>query len=304
MAQDFAQLLRSIWTDEDFRALSMDSQHIYMMLFSHPDRNAAGVLSLTLRKWTRLASDLHPDRLDAALLELDGARFIVMDESTEEVCVRSFIRRASVYKHIRLLANALREVSEVESPRIRAALAQELGRLPRLSLPDNEKMKAEALCAQQRVDALASEFVPPNGPGHPMAHPMAHGMAHPPVVVAVEVAGAGAVAPSSETPKSFEGGSHVSRATVEQPPLLPGRCADHQYDVIAPKCGACKDARIYAEQQAVVPRLSLVSPESPARVPHCGQCDEYRMVETPRGQKRCPNCNPKAGEPINEWMTA
>jgi hypothetical protein len=297
MAQDYAQLLRSIWTDEDFRALSVDAQHAYMMLFSHPDRNAAGVLSLTLRKWTRLASDLHPDRLDMALTELDATRFIVMDESTEELCVRSFIRRASVYKHIRLLANALREVSEVESPRIRSVLAQELARLPRLSLPDNEKMRNEAVAAQELVDALASGFTSPDGPGHGMAdgmaHPMAHGMAHPPVVVAGVVAGAGAVAPTTETSRNLRGGSHVSRGGLEQPPLIQGRCETHQYDVVAPKCGACKDARIYAEATAIKPALALVS----SRPDWCGDCDQFtRLRNYDSVPYRCPECHPLANQ--------
>jgi hypothetical protein len=201
MAQDFAPLLRSIWSDEDWRALTMDAQHVYLMLLSHPDRNSAGVLSMTLRKWTRLAADLSPDRLDAALAELDAAGFIVMDEETEEVLVRAFVRRATVYKHIRMMANALREISEVESERLKSALGQELMRLPRLAVPTtNTKMAEEAERTQQRLDDLASMLcdAPPDPPGqsvvHPMGHPMADPMAHPHVVVAGAVAGAGAVA--------------------------------------------------------------------------------------------------------------
>jgi hypothetical protein len=106
MAQDFAPLLRSIWSDDDWRALSMDAQHIYLMLLSHPDRNSAGVLSLTKKKWTRLAADMTPQRprLSAALDRAGlTTGFVVVDEETEEVLVRAFIRRATVYKHIRML---------------------------------------------------------------------------------------------------------------------------------------------------------------------------------------------------------
>jgi len=225
MAHDFAPLLRSIWSDEDWRALSMDAQHIYLLLLSHPDRNSAGVLSLTLRKWTRLARDLSPDRLDAALEELDDAGFIVVDAETEEVLVRAFIRRATVYKHIRMMANALREASEVESDRLRSALGQELVRLPKLAVPaNNERMAAEAVRTQDRLDELASIMcdAPPDGPGngagqddaHGMGHGMADGMAHPPVVVAgavaFAVAGAarGSESPSSES-ESLESNAHA-----------------------------------------------------------------------------------------------
>jgi hypothetical protein len=225
MASDFAPLLRSIWSDDDWRALSMDAQHIYLLLLSHPDRNSAGVLSLTLRKWTRLARDLSPDRLDAAMAELDDTGFIVVDESTEEVLVRAYIRRATVYKHIRMMANALREASEVESERLRSALGQELVRLPKLAVPsNNERMAEEARKTQCRLDELASMLcdAPPDGPGngagqddvHGMAHGMSHGIAHPPVVVAGAVAGVGAVAArgpatSKDDLSALEGNAHA-----------------------------------------------------------------------------------------------
>lgn len=232
MAQDYVPLLRSIWSDEDFRALSMDAQHIYLLLLSHPDRNSAGVLSLTLRKWTRLARDLSPDRLDVALAELDAASFIVIDESTEEVLVRSFIRRATVYKHIRMFAKALREVSEVESDRLRSALGQELVRLPKLAIPtSNTKMAEEAHQAQQRLDELASMLCdsPPDGPGHgsvhPMAHGMADGMAHPPVVGAGAVVGVGAGAVRGSESTSYE--SKSLEADVRARLELVAFCADH-----------------------------------------------------------------------------
>lgn len=213
MAQDFAPLLRSIWSDEDWRSLSVDAQHLYLLLLSHPDRNSAGVLSLTRRKWQRLAADLHSDRLDMGLAELDATGFIVIDDDTEEVLVRAFIRRATVYKHIRMFANALREASEVESPRLRSALGQELVRLPKLAVPEhNERMANEARATQQRLDELASMLYdgPPDGPGngagqddaHGMGHGMTDGIGHPPVVVAGAVVGAVAVAPPALDPSS------------------------------------------------------------------------------------------------------
>lgn len=250
MAQDYVPLLRSIWSDEDFRALSMDAQHVYLMLLSHPDRNSAGVLSLTLRKWTRLASDLTPDRLDVALAELDAASFIVIDESTEELLVRSFIRRATVYKHIRMLVKALREVSEVESDRLRSALGQELVRLPKLAIPErNERMAAEAEQAQQRLNELASMLcdAPPDGPGHGSVHPMGHGMpdgiAHPPVVGAGAVVGVGAGAVLGSDGKSEEISSLESNARARPELASIARCFAHPGQLRRSCRGCAADAK-------------------------------------------------------------
>jgi hypothetical protein len=252
MAQDFAPLLRSIWSDDDWRALTVDAQHLYLLLLSHPDRNSAGVLSLTRRKWSRLAADLHPDRLDSALNELDAASFIVMDDDTEELLVRAFIRRATVYKHIRMLRNALREASEVESERLRSALGQELVRLPRLAVPEhNERMATEARTTQQQLDELASVMcdAPPDGPGngagqddaHGMGHGMADGIAHPPVVVAGAVVGAVAVAhPSPENPSNE---SHLSLGNARARLELVGRkCLIHMQPDLA-HCTGCEADR-------------------------------------------------------------
>lgn len=259
MASDFAPLLRSIWSDEDWRALPVDAQHAYLMLLSHPDRNSAGVLSLTRRKWQRLAADLHPDRLDAALAVLDDAGFIVLDDDTEEVLVRAFIRRATVYKHIRMFANALREVSEVESPRLRSALGQELVRLPKLAVPEhNERMANEARTTQQRLDDLASMLYdgPPDGPGngagqadaHGMGHGMPDGIAHPPVVVAGAVVGAVAVAPPAlEPPRDLS--SFGSNARANLTVVTHGlSCLVHPGQ-LAKSCGGCR-ADAIAEESA------------------------------------------------------
>ncbi len=250
MAQDFAPLLRSIWSDDDWRALSVDAQHVYLLLLSHPDRNSAGVLPLTRRKWTRLAADLLPDRLDVALAELDDAGFIVMDEDTEELLVRAYIRRATVYKHIRMMANALREASEVESPRLRSALGQELVRLPKLAVPEhNERMAEEARRTQDRLDELASIMcdAPPDPPGNRagqspgdgMAHGMADGMAHPPVVVAGAVAGVVAVAypvfPSKDDLSSSLVGNAQARGPVAH---LRRPCLVHAEPNVR-TCGGC-----------------------------------------------------------------
>lgn len=92
---------------------------------------------------------------------------------------------------------------------------------------------------------------------------------------------------------SLEGGSHVSRPADPTPPLYSDRCSRHGNVAEPPPCGACADAR---KANAQKPRLSLVSPATPARVPHCGECDETRHLATPVGVIRCPNCHPLAEE--------
>lgn len=102
--------------------------------------------------------------------------------------------------------------------------------------------------------------------------------------------------PSTETDTEeqvLRGGSHVSSGPASAPPLYSDRCEVHGDEAAPPPCGKCADVR---KANAVKPRLSLVGPSNPARVPHCGECDETRHRETPFGVIRCPECHPRAEE--------
>lgn len=96
----------------------------------------------------------------------------------------------------------------------------------------------------------------------------------------------------SSTTTSVEGGSHVSSAAPATPPL-PDRCRWHAHLVEPPKCGACADVR-KANAAKARPTLSLVADE---RLPWCGKCSEFtRLLDTPVGVMRCPECHPLAEE--------
>lgn len=99
--------------------------------------------------------------------------------------------------------------------------------------------------------------------------------------------------PTQPLTTSVGGGSHVSRPADPTPPLYSDRCKRHGDVAEPPPCGACADVR---KANAQKPRLSLVGPRTPARVPHCGECDETRHRETPFGVIRCPECHPNAEE--------
>lgn len=130
MARDHARLYVHIWTDPDFVALSAVAKLIYLQLFSQPKLAYSGVLDLAAKRWARSHPDLDVATVRAALSELDAARFLVVDQETEEVLVRSFIRRDELWKQPNMLRGALRVAFEIVSPILRAALARELRRLP------------------------------------------------------------------------------------------------------------------------------------------------------------------------------
>jgi hypothetical protein len=100
MAAKYTRLLRSIWRDPDFIALSEASQRLYLLLMSQPDISACGVLPLLEMRWANMAADTDADSVRAALDPLtDGPKpFVMVDFGTLEVWVRSYLKVDELYR--------------------------------------------------------------------------------------------------------------------------------------------------------------------------------------------------------------
>jgi hypothetical protein len=156
VARDHARLYVHIWTDdEDWKALSPMAKLLYVQLLSQKRLAYSGLLDLAVKRWGRAHPGVPLDQLRAALSELDNKRFVVVDQDTEEVLIRSFIRRDELYKQPQILAAALRVAFEIESPILRAALAVELRRLPVEVTGQAPAVAAVALEAGLREQPLA-----------------------------------------------------------------------------------------------------------------------------------------------------
>jgi hypothetical protein len=156
----------------------------------------------------------------AALTELDDASFVVLDEESAEVLVRTFIRSSGNYKHVRLLRSALNQAERVESPRIRSALGQELARLPKVVVPAatgrNDTAVEEARAEQEHLDEVVSMLndAPPD-PGHGMAPwDDSKGWGHPTVLGTGPVPALGSC--SSYEDQSLEGNAREDRSIADE----------------------------------------------------------------------------------------
>jgi hypothetical protein len=99
-----------------------------------------------------------------ALGRLREARFVLVDEDTEEVLIRTLIRNDEAYKTPGMLKSILKSAEHTQAPALRRELAVELGRLDAL-----EGKKAEegtALIAATRVALLPNGTPPDDGVIH------------------------------------------------------------------------------------------------------------------------------------------
>ncbi|MFJ1647939.1 hypothetical protein [Streptomyces sp. NPDC088258] len=136
MARGHGRILTSIWEDTDFLALDEKEQRLYLFLISQPNLNHAGLLDLTLRRWARKASGLTVAELEKRIGRLEEARFVVVDDDTEELLIRSFVRNDGVWRMPKVMGAMVSGALEISSPQLQRALLDEMDRIPLDELND------------------------------------------------------------------------------------------------------------------------------------------------------------------------
>lgn len=128
--RSYTRVYRDIWLDRDWRGLSARAQGTYMMLLTSPSITLAGTMPLQIVKWSRMSAEQDTDAVEDSLWELREHGFIVVDQDTEELLVRAFMRNDTLrnYKSSRTQLGIVRQARKAESLAIRHALADEMER--------------------------------------------------------------------------------------------------------------------------------------------------------------------------------
>jgi hypothetical protein len=192
MARNFGRILARIWDDRDFLALEPGPQRLYCFLLSQSNLNHAGLLPMTLRKWAKKAKGLTPEMIRRDLAALDAARFVVMDEDSEEVLIRSFVRNDDVWKMPRVMGSMVSGALEIESHRLRRALLAEMDRIP-LDELSNEASRTKngpgpsiQFQVWEHIETLRNAFKdldpePDEGVNEPLPEGVTEGVTEPPI---------------------------------------------------------------------------------------------------------------------------
>lgn len=129
MANAAGMLKESIWRDKEFRALPRGAQATYAQLISQKELDRAGMQPLQVSKWAKGCDAITAADIEVDLQALEDHRFVFVDEDTDELFIRSYMRHADVARYPNILKNALRCAGLVASEKIRRELAGELRRL-------------------------------------------------------------------------------------------------------------------------------------------------------------------------------
>lgn len=161
MARTHGRVYATIWNDADFLGLTEGPQRLYLFLLSQPDLSHAGLLPMRERRWAKKVKGGTVAKVGQHLEALEAARFVVCDEETEEVLVRTYVRNDGVYKQPKVMLRMREDARQIESPKLRAAFRAELDRLPLDELSDEPPSRGGPSTKAQVsavVDTLRQDF--------------------------------------------------------------------------------------------------------------------------------------------------
>jgi hypothetical protein len=128
MPRDHARIQVARWHDDDFKALAPDAQHMYDTILSQPGLSYAGVIDYFPTRLATLAKGNTAKRVSVAIEKLSVARFVVVDEATAELLIRSFVRHDGVLARTNMGKAVARAFGRIMSPALRSAVLDELAR--------------------------------------------------------------------------------------------------------------------------------------------------------------------------------
>lgn len=132
MPRKYASVNVEIWNDPEFRKLPPAAQHLYMLLWTAPALSFCGVHEWRPGRLTKLSSGFTEEHTRTVAESLVARHFLVIDEETEEVLVRSWARFDGLLKQPRLAVSYSSAYAAVFSPTLRQVLAHETQKMRKL----------------------------------------------------------------------------------------------------------------------------------------------------------------------------
>jgi hypothetical protein len=129
MARDYARVKLSIWADDDFRMLSREAQHLYFVLLTSPKLDYCGVTDWRAGRIAALSNNWIVEQVEEAAAELSRGLYLVIDEETEEVLIRSFVRNDGLMDQPNMAVSMMKAQAAVASTALRQIVLHELKRL-------------------------------------------------------------------------------------------------------------------------------------------------------------------------------
>jgi len=165
-----------IWNDPDFRQLPADAQRLYLYLWTSPLRTYCGSHDWRPGRIIAYVSNVSLDGIRKAADCLIARHFIVLDEGTEEVLVRSWARFDGLMAGRNMAVALASAWHSLASPTLREVAAHEVKRIHRDN-PGFACWQVDSVKAILAAPSRSAKELPV--PNDPWANPSARGSVDP-----------------------------------------------------------------------------------------------------------------------------
>jgi hypothetical protein len=128
VAREFAQIKLSIWADDDWRDLSPEARYLYLTLLTSPTLTHCGTADWRPARLSAVNGQAR-DVIEDAGAEMVDSLHILIDEETEEVLIRSFVRNDGLMKQPKMAVAMASAHAGVASVTLRGVIVHEAKRL-------------------------------------------------------------------------------------------------------------------------------------------------------------------------------
>ncbi|AMM44501.1 helix-turn-helix DNA binding domain protein [Arthrobacter phage BarretLemon] len=156
----YGKLKLSVQSDPEWRQLSHTAQWLYWALVGNENLTACGAMDWKPKHIAALSPTINLDGVESALEELRAYKYVVLDEETDELLLRSFVRNDDVVHNKNMMVAVIKAWRKLASLHLRGVVVHELLRLkqesPQYAIWEHLEM-IDALRRTQPVNVFDSD---------------------------------------------------------------------------------------------------------------------------------------------------
>jgi hypothetical protein len=160
MAREHANIRLDMWGDDDWRSLSLGAQHLYLHLLTSPTLSYAGIADWRPARLAGVSSDATTKSITAAADELQSLLFVIRDDETEEILIRSFLKYDGLMQKPNVAKAMVAAFTKTISRTLRGVLVFELAKLY------ERKPELKAFVLSEVTDLLSKPSLNPSTIGN------------------------------------------------------------------------------------------------------------------------------------------
>lgn len=127
--KDHAEINLDIWGDDDWLDLTPPAQHLYFVLWTSPQLSYCGAGTWHPGRIASVAKGWTPPAVESAGAELSSDLFLIIDTTTEEFLLRSWIKHDALWKKPNMAVSMANARAALASRTLRGVVVHEVRKI-------------------------------------------------------------------------------------------------------------------------------------------------------------------------------